>query len=68
MNSTGQRLQHLNSHCIRLANDRFGLEMLADALLSDMGFDDETRVEVVKLAKARKFIEINELIGDINIK
>lgn len=68
MNSTEQQLHHMNSHCIRLANDRFGLEMLADALLSDMGFDDETRVEVVKLAKARKFIEINKLIGDTSLR
>ena len=67
MNNTKSQLHHMNNHCVRLANERFGLEMLAEALLSDMGFDDETRVEVVKLAKARKFIEVNRLIGYVGL-
>jgi hypothetical protein len=42
----------------KLANERFGLEMLCECLLSDSGFSDCEIKKAVNLAKQRKFVEL----------
>ncbi len=53
------------NECCKLANQRFGLEQLSRALLSDLGCCDETTDKIVKLAKQRDFIECSRLIEEV---
>lgn len=51
--------------CTKLANSKFGLEMLCEHLLSDMNCDIETIKRIIKLAKDREFESCCKLIEEV---
>jgi len=51
--------------CCNLANQRFGLEMLCQSLLSDMNCCDNTINRIIRLAKNREFKECCRLIEEV---
>lgn len=51
-----------NERCTKLANERFGLEVLAKALLSDLVCHDDSAVGILRLAKSRDFKSCSDLI------
>ncbi len=53
------------NECCKLANQRFGLEMLCESLLSDMNCCDNTIKRIIKLAKDREFKKCCELIEEV---
>ena len=64
MNITKKISEKSNDSCMRMANERFGLEVLAKVLLSDLLCHDESIGKIIKLAKARKFSECSTLIEE----
>jgi len=51
--------------CCKLANQRFGLEMLCQSLLSGMNCCDNTVKRIIMLAKNREFEESCRLIEEV---
>lgn len=64
MKPAEQAKKAANEFC-KLANQRFGLEMLCESLLSDMNCCDNTIKKIIKLAKNREFKKCSELIEEV---
>ena len=64
MTPTEQKTK-LASECCKLANQRFGLEMLCEQLLSDMNCCDKTVKRIIKMAKNREFERCCKLIEEV---
>jgi regulator of extracellular matrix RemA (YlzA/DUF370 family) len=57
--------QKYAAECTKLANAKFGLEMLCERLLSDINCCDNTIKRIIKHAKNREFKECCELIEEV---
>lgn len=51
--------------CTKLANAKFGLEMLCEHLLSDINCCDHTIKRIIQLAKNREFVQCCLLIEEV---
>ena len=64
MTPTEQKIK-LSKECCKLANQRFGLKMLCEALLSDLNCCDNTIKRIIKKAKDRDFKGCCNLIEEV---
>lgn len=48
--------------CVKLANQKFGLLMLCEHLLSDLDYDNETAKNIIEYAKDRDFKSCQQLL------